>query len=197
MADDAAFDDLMGRLRRGDPDAAADVFHRYAARLVALARARLAGRLRQKVDPEDVLQSAYRSFFRRHAGGEFDVADWDSLWGLLTVITVRKCGKWADWFRAGKRALGAEAPGDAAARQAPAREPTPPEAAMLSEAVERLLAGVEGRERAVVELALQGATVEEISAQVGRTRRTVQRVLQRVKHDLLRQSNGDGPPPAG
>jgi RNA polymerase sigma-70 factor (ECF subfamily) len=198
MADDAAFDDLMTRLRRGEPDAAALVFHRYAQRLIALARGRLSGRLRQKVDPEDVLQSAYRSFFRRHAGGEIDVADWDSLWSLLTVITVRKCGKWADWFRAGKRALDAEAPaGDAAAWEALAREPTPPEAAMLTEAVERLLNGVEGRERAVVELALQGATVEEISARVGRTRRTVQRVLQRVKDDLQRQRDGDGPPPAG
>ena len=44
---------------------------------------------RQKVDPEDVVQSAFRSFFTRQAAGQFDVASWDDLWGLLVVITVR------------------------------------------------------------------------------------------------------------
>ena len=56
MADERSFDDLMARLRAGDADAARSVFERYTERLIALARSRLGKRLRQKVDPEDVLQ---------------------------------------------------------------------------------------------------------------------------------------------
>lgn len=68
-----------------------EVFRRFAGRLVGLARARLDQRLPTKVDPEDVVQSAFRSFFVRCADDRFDLGSWDSLWSLLTVITVRKC----------------------------------------------------------------------------------------------------------
>ena len=63
-------------------------------------------------------------------------------------------------------------------------DPAPEEAAMLTETVERLLEGLNERERQIVTLALQGAAVAEIAAEVGRTRRTVQRVLARVKEQL-------------
>ena len=35
------------------------------------------------------MQSVFKSFFRRHAEGQFDLAGWDSLWALLTVITLK------------------------------------------------------------------------------------------------------------
>jgi RNA polymerase sigma-70 factor (ECF subfamily) len=64
------FHDLMARLRDGDPDAARAVFDRFARRLAALAAARLPAVLRSKLDPEDVVQSAFRTFFRRQAAGD-------------------------------------------------------------------------------------------------------------------------------
>ena len=60
-----SFDDVITRLRDGDSEAATEIFHRFAARLIALARTRLDSRVRQKVDPEDVVQSVFRSFFIR------------------------------------------------------------------------------------------------------------------------------------
>ena len=172
-----SFDDLMARLRAGDEEAARTLFDRYAERLIALARSRLGQRMRQKVDPEDVLQSVYKSFFLRQAAGQFHLAGWDSLWGMLTVITMRKCGRLVTHYRAGMRDLRREAAADAVPDDwdALAHEPAPEEAAMLAETVEQLLRGLEERERDMVRLSLQGLSVAEISSQVGRTRRTVQR----------------------
>src|SRR5437016_14196174 len=97
---DDSFDDVMARLRAGDEAAAAAIFDRFARRLIALARARLDRLVSSKVDPEDVLQSAFRSFFLRHAEGRWDLIGWDGLWGLLARITVRKCGRRIEHFRA-------------------------------------------------------------------------------------------------
>lgn len=190
MPDDSAFAALMDRLRRGDPAAAEEVFRRFAGRLIGLARAHLDARVRQKEDPEDVVQSVLKSFFLRQQDGAFDLEGWDGLWALLTVITLRKCGLRAEHFRAARRDVGREVvplPDDEASSwQAIAREPTPSEAAMLAETVERLLAGLEGHERRIAELALQGYKAAEISPQVGLAERTVYRTLERLKGRLKR-----------
>jgi len=85
-----SFDELLAQLRNRDNHAAAEVFHRYRCRLIGLARQNLDGRLQRKLGPEDVVQSVFRTVFRRLADGEFELGDWDSLWSLLTCVTVRK-----------------------------------------------------------------------------------------------------------
>ena len=49
------------------------------------------------------MQSVFKSFFRRHAEGQFDLSGWDSLWALLTVITLRKSGHKAKEYLAACR----------------------------------------------------------------------------------------------
>lgn len=190
MPQDKSFDEVMARLRGGDEAAAAQVFRRFAQRLVALARSRLQPLMRQKVDPEDVLQSVFHSFFTRYAGGQFDLKSWDNLWTLLTVITLRKCGRRVGYFRAARRDARREAAvsplESGTGWEAVARDPTPSQAAMLAEIVEHLLRGLEGRERQILVLSLQGRTVAEISTEVGCTGRTVRRVLTRVRDRLER-----------
>src|SRR5947208_1858161 len=105
MTPNDSFHEVMARLRTGDQDAAARVFHQFAQRLIALAQTRLQGRLRQKIDPEDVLQSVYKSFFVRHEKGQWQLDSWDGLWAILTVITLRKCGRWAELFQTERRDL--------------------------------------------------------------------------------------------
>jgi RNA polymerase sigma-70 factor (ECF subfamily) len=191
MSEERSFDEWMAQLRAADQEAAREVFNRFAQRLVALARRRLGGRLRQKVDPEDVVQSAFRSFFT-HAHD--DLAGWDNLWNLLVVITLRKCGRRIAYFRAACRDVQREknlaAPGDTDGEkwEAMAGDPTPEEAAMLAETIEQLLGGLKDWERAIASLTLQGFSVAEVSAQVGRTERTVYRVLERIKASLQQGS---------
>ena len=67
-----------------------------------------------------------------------------------------------------------------------ARDPTPDEAALLTETVQGLMADLDERERAMLSLSLQGYTVQEISPQVGRSERTVQRLLEQVRRQLQR-----------
>jgi RNA polymerase sigma-70 factor (ECF subfamily) len=190
MSADAAFADLMARLQAGDEAAAAEVFHRFAERLIALARSRLDHLLRTKVDPEDVMQSVYRSFFRRQHQAGYEFTGWDGLWGLLTIITLRKCGHCAEYFHAGRRDIRREAsprtPDYAADlnSSALARDPTPSHAARLAETVEQVMRELGSRERDIVALSLQGLDTVQISAEVGRTERTVQRVLKRVREQL-------------
>jgi len=73
-----------------------------------------------------------------------------------------------------------------------AADPTPSEAAILTETLERLMAGLEGDERDIVTLQLQGYTIPEISTRVRRSERTVCRVLERVRRRLRRQRAEEG-----
>src|SRR5438270_12519197 len=75
--------DLMARWRDGDEEAAEQLFHRYAERLLALARSRMSVWLAGHVDPEDVVQSAYRSFFTGARAGRFALERNGDLWRLL------------------------------------------------------------------------------------------------------------------
>ena len=61
--------DLFGRVCTGDEKAADDLFDRFVDRLTALARDRRSPKLARRVDPEDIVQSAFRSFFRNARGG--------------------------------------------------------------------------------------------------------------------------------
>src|SRR5262249_31378656 len=133
-----SFADLMARLCRGDQDAAAQMFRQYAQRLIGLAYNQLDSRLRQKVDPEHVLESVLRSFFRRQREGQFELSDWNSLWALLVTITLHKCGHRVEYYRAACRDVGREqAPlgsdDNLRAFQALAADPSPSQAALLAE----------------------------------------------------------------
>src|SRR5262249_18756127 len=82
--------DLLARWRQGDQQAAHELFQRYAARLVALARSRLSSKLSHRIEPEDVVQSAYRSFFGDARDGRYDLQRGGDLWRLLVAITLNK-----------------------------------------------------------------------------------------------------------
>jgi RNA polymerase sigma-70 factor (ECF subfamily) len=199
MEQQDSFTQLAERLRAGDDGAATEVFRRFAGRLIGLARTELDIRLRRKLDPEDVVQSVYRSFFTRYHAGQFDVANWDSLWSLLTRITVRKCLNRAEYYLARCRNAAAEvdAPWDDGAAsglsEAIDREPTPLEAAVLAETVEQMMRGLEADDRSIIELSLQGYTAPQISAQLGRAERTVRRVREHIKKRLQRMQADEIP----
>src|SRR5262249_35966188 len=106
--------ELVVRWQQGDQQAAAELFHRYASRLIGLARTRLSSRLAALFDPEDVVQSAYRSFFVAVREGEFDIQRSGELWHLLVTITVRKFQHQLRRHRAGQRTIDRESGLDSA-----------------------------------------------------------------------------------
>ena len=192
MSQSDSFDELRPGLEAGDEEAAAEVFRRYAHRLIGLARGRLDAQIRRKVDPEDVVQSVMKSFFRRHADEQFELKSWDSLWSLLVVMTVRKCGRNVELLRAARRDVRKETheTADAAASswrwEAMSDEPTASEAVALTDTLEQLMASLSEREQQILTLRLQGYDVPEIAERVQRSERTVQRLLKGIKERLER-----------
>ena len=177
-------------------DLDAELVNRYAERLLCVARSRLGDHLRAKVSPEDVVQSAFKSFFRRRSEFHFREDGADGLWALLVMITIRKCCKWADLFGRQKRAANREVSASPtadhpAAIEGVSAEPTPEEAVQCAELVERLLSRFEPRKQKIVSLRMQGWELEEIAAEVLSSRRTVARVIAEAKvwlTELLREA---------
>jgi RNA polymerase sigma-70 factor (ECF subfamily) len=187
-----SFADFLTRLQGNNDAAARELFGRFTHRLIAHALRHIEAGLRHKVDPEDIVQSAYKSFFFRYGGGNVDLANWNSLWGLLTLITVRKCAERAAYHRAERRDAAREQSPQDGAEPAPwldplGREPTPLEAAVLTETVEQLLAELDEEERPVLELSLQGYSTREISDRLERAERTVRLLREKVRHRLERR----------
>lgn len=195
MSPNDSFQQLMTRLRAGDDAAASAVFHRFARRLIGLARSHVDSWLQQKVDPEDIVQSVYESFFRRHQEELLEVQSWESLWSLLTLITVRKCLKRIEYLQAERRdvrrevGLGGDESGPC--WQLLDREPSPEEAVLLAETVERVLRGFDPEDRPVIELSFQGCSTEEISKRLNRAERSVRRLRERAR-GLLEDMLGNG-----
>src|SRR5262245_13635896 len=186
-----SFAEFLARLQARDDTAARELFERFAGQLIALARRRFPTGLQHKVDHGEAVQWAYKSFFHRYGEEKFAIGGWSSLWGLLTVITVRKCAQRVAYYRAECRDPAREASGppwqEGAAWLDPlGREPTPLEAAELTETVERLFAGMEAEDRPVLELSLQGYTTREICERLGRAERTVRLLREGVRERLER-----------
>ena len=192
MSADDSFYNVCACLAQGDETGAEVVFHRFAGQLMVQAKQRLNPRLRQKIDPEDVVQSVFKSFFRRQADQPFDLENWESLWGLLLQITIRKCHRWVEHYGTHRRNLGAEVsttPTDKSSMnfEAEGHEPRPSEIAVLNEMLDGLQQGLEPVEWEILSLRLQDYTVPEISVKVQRSERTVGRLLQRIRQHLAKQ----------
>jgi RNA polymerase sigma-70 factor, ECF subfamily len=189
MSSGETFPQLLARARNGDDEAAAVIFQRFVDRLAAHADRYLSPAVRRRTDPEDVVQSVYRTFFRRVRQGEFQVDHWGSLWGLLTRIAVRKCahaGRGKNRTREVLLSPGSDTLEWAEGWEALAREPSPAEEAALSDLLETLLDPLRESHREIVRLTLQGHTQEEVGERLGCSERTVRRVLAQLEADLER-----------
>jgi RNA polymerase sigma factor (sigma-70 family) len=187
---------LIDRLRSGAPDSgeetARQIWERYLPRLLTLARGHLDRRIRTLQNEEDVVQSMGRSFFRRLRRGDFDLADRDALWALLMTITLNRVRSAADHHFAAKRDVRRVQPlpsSDETRSDAPretvaleAAEPTPAEAAILNEALERRLRSLpEPDLRQVALWKLEGYTNHEIAEALKCSQRSVERKLNLIR----------------
>jgi DNA-directed RNA polymerase specialized sigma24 family protein len=176
----------LGPLQEGDPAAAQQLWERYFQRLVELARQRLRDAPRRQ-DAEDVALSAFDSFCRGAGHGHFpELADRDSLWRLLVVITARKAAHHRRDARRQKRGgTSAELPGgdaEPSLEQLVSREPSPEFAAQAAEECRRLfgLLGDAELERIAL-LKMEGHTVEQIAQQLGYVPRTIKRKMRLIR----------------
>src|SRR5262245_22327236 len=146
---------LARNLRHRPADAAEVIFARYAKRLSRLADRYLSRKLAGRVDAEDVVQSAFRTFFRRCAAGEFQIDRSTQIWQLLAKITVTKARVQGRRHTAARRAVSAE--------ESPAKDfdpvaasPGAEDAAALVDQIEALLEGLSEQHCQVLQRRLQG-----------------------------------------
>lgn len=172
--------DLLTLYRAGDCDAAAEIFDRYVRRLVELARQRISTRLARRIDPEDVVQSAYRSFFIHARDGEFALQRAGDLWRLLAAITLNKLHGQVERHTAARRAINKEEL-TGIDPETQTREPTPDEVAGINEQLQLMMSGLNQPARQSLEMRLQGKTIEEIAVAINRSQRTVRRLLQSIQ----------------
>jgi DNA-directed RNA polymerase specialized sigma24 family protein len=172
--------------------AASLIWQRYFRELLDLARRNLGTRVRRRVDEEDIVVSMFDSFCARQARGEHDLADRDELWRLLVTITLRKASNARRNHHRAKRTLALEqsvathddqssCPGWAL-EQMDGSTPSPAEAAVLNESLERRLESLGDPElRQIALWRLEGYTNREIADRIKRTERAVERRMERIR----------------
>lgn len=176
--------ELLVRWRdRSDQEAAAEIFHRYVDRLIALARSRISPRLARRVDADDVVQSACRSFFMRVRDGRLLFQPGSEFWHLLAAITMHKIFRQLEHHTAGKRSMAREEDDGSdgsvcrISHDAVAREPAPDEILSFVEEQERALYDLSPLHRRMVELRLEDLSLADIAAETARSERMVRLVL--------------------
>jgi DNA-directed RNA polymerase specialized sigma24 family protein len=183
MRSEGSVTNWLGQLKAGNTAAAQPLWERYIRRLVGLARQKLRGRPRPAADEEDVALSAFDSFCRHAENGRFpDLADRDSLWRLLVVLTARKAAHLVRDEGRQKRGGGTASAADVAVEELIAREPTPAFAAQAAEEYERLLGLLGDPELTSVAVwRMEGYSVDEIAARLGYAPRSVKRKLHVIR----------------
>lgn len=176
---------LLTRYRRGDDDAATELYLRYADRLRALATHQTSSLLQQRVDADDMVQSVFRTFFRRAAIGQYDIPEGDELWKLLLVIGLNKIRYAGVFHRADKRDItkttSAE---DAQFTLTTQRGGDEVALNVLRLTIDEMLEPLPAIVREIVQLRIAGHEINDISQTTGRSKRSVERILQEFRQKL-------------
>jgi RNA polymerase sigma-70 factor (ECF subfamily) len=191
-------EELIKKCRSGDQEAARLLFELYAERLMTLAKWRVGARLTSRVDPEDILQSVFGTFFRRLREGHFQFQDQDDLLRLLVRITLHKTLKQISYQTAAKRdphqEVGQEVESNEGLGQVLAREEPPDVAIAFMDQWEAIMRRLGSQERQILEMRMQGFTNEEIAKKLGIYDRKIRRLVEHVR--ALAVQSGLMPPQA-
>ena len=186
------FSILSQGFRFGDSLEEAKIFDRLAEPLMRLVKMRMRSCFQSKFSPDDIVQATFISFMRRHRRKPFDIENAEAMWGLMAKIAMRKCSKEIERYHRAKRDMKKEVRVEnqtTSCRQnyfaIASREPDPKKRAESVENVQRLLRSLNTTQREIVVLRLKGFTNKEIGKKLGRTERTIYRMLKDIRFHLV------------
>ncbi len=186
---DSNSNNLIQAILKSTPGYEARVFNLYSQRLTDYASTRMPNKLNGRVDSDDIVQSVFRSFFRRNRKGEFSFFESLDLWKLLVAMTYRKVINNIKFHTRDKRNVGKEgfgegdqAHGDIVKDLAPG----PEQVNIMADYMNWILSCLPEENRQIVCLRLEGYSVAEIAEQSNVSQRTVKRVMSRVRN-VIRQ----------
>ena len=183
VSDDRKF---LDGLEAGDWDCAGEVTEKFRPQLIAAAAALLPKHLRRRVDPEDVVQLAYTSFWVALAREKYRFGSLAEVHALLHVIVVDKVRETVREHCAACRDASHEVqPDDSDPTAQPvSREDDPAETASALD----LLTNAEKRlsliDQIIMHVRRDGWNVDDIAETVGRSRRFVSEALAHVRAAL-------------
>jgi RNA polymerase sigma-70 factor (ECF subfamily) len=159
------------------------LFDKYSDQLVRLASQNIHPALKKRFDGEDVVQSAFRTFFRRQQEGKFQVEREQQLWRLLVTITICKTRSAARRHLAAKRNVHVEQllPDESDFR---IQEASPGDAMALLEEIDAAMQGLPDRAAEILAARLEGKSKTEIASEFNLTRQTIHRILKLVEERL-------------
>jgi RNA polymerase sigma factor (sigma-70 family) len=188
VSEHSSFAQLIGRVRGGDHEAAAELVRLYEPAVRRAVRLRLDSRLRRACDTMDLCQEVLCSFFMRAASGQYELETPEQLLKLLATMARNKLSKARRFQAAARRdhrrvVAGSDQEHELrAADESPSRQVAAHE--LLHEAHRRLSAD----ERRMVELRNEGRDWAAIAAELGGSpealRKKLARALDRVAADL-------------
>ena len=178
---------LVRRLKGGEEDAATALYVRYAKRLHRLAKYQTSDELSYRVNSDEIVQTVFRTFFRRASQGQYAVDDEDSLWKLLLVIALNKIRKLSDFHHAQKRDMRRTSTCEPGFFDSKSRQRSGDEVAhsVLKLTIDELLSDLPDSHKEIIQLRIDGNSLPEISYKSGRAKRTAERVLQEFRRRLM------------
>jgi RNA polymerase sigma-70 factor (ECF subfamily) len=184
---------LLRRFRRGSQDAATQLYLRYAQRLLALVEAQSSPDLARSGDAEDIVQSVFGSFFRRASQGYYDVPEGEELWQLFLVLALNKIRAKAAFYHAAKRDVRRTTQGAGVEQNLEVLKPqADADYAFLQLIIDDALERLPSEHKTMIEFRIQGYEIAEIAQKTGRSKRTVERILQEARkklNELLREDS--------
>ena len=179
----------IDQLSQGNEQAAGELWQHISARLREFANRKLDPHTRRSYDKNDAANSAFLSLCRGLGDGRLEAENRDAFWGLLAVITSRKVSAQRRHLTRKKRGGGAVRgesgfidDNQSGIHQIGGMHHTPQVLAEASESCAQLFDALPDETlKTIVLLKYQGATNGEVGQQLGLTRRTIERKLERIR----------------
>jgi len=184
---------LLLRIQAGEAEAAKLLYERYAEHLKCLATRQTTSSVTSRVDAEDIVQSVFRTFFRRVVHDHYWIPEGDDLWKLFLVITPNKIRNLAAYHTAGKRdarlTVGLSSP------QFHLTDPNnqDTEYTALKLMIQELLAKLPSIQQDMIQYRLEGYEIDEIAEKTKRSKRSVERILQNFRDQLKALLQSESP----
>jgi len=174
------FETLMERVRQGSQDAAWQLIEEYGSHICRVVKHSLDRSLQRRFDAVDVVQSVWKSFFRRPSQIRgFDCAE--QLIAYLVAMARHKVVDTVRWSGAQKRDWRKEQSGKyPLERTAVAGDPSPSWVATAKEHWSQLLEEQPEHYREALRLRFMGKTYPEIATELRINERTARKIVKKL-----------------
>jgi RNA polymerase sigma-70 factor, ECF subfamily len=176
MPEEIPSTELVKRWNKGDQLAAAELFERYQQSLIRLVASHLNQQMKQRLDPEDLVQSIINSVFRMTRDKPIEYSNEAGFWKWLVTVALHKMYNRIDKETAKKNGGKVTFVERFDFDERICHEPIAEDVAQCSDLIESILARLGDRQKKVLQLKLDGFDDNEIARQLGVSSKTIQRM---------------------